>query len=108
MLVCVRVCVYSDKPKGGWEILGTVVGQDLVGLKYEPLFPYFKDHPGVCVCVHVCVCVCVCVAGERGRHIAHASVPSSCGHLPLQAVAVAVAARCGASVAHPIGISGMP
>ncbi len=27
--------------QGGWEILARVQGQELVGLKYEPLFPYF-------------------------------------------------------------------
>jgi hypothetical protein len=36
----------SEKPKGGWEVLGTMTGQELVGKTYTPLFPYFKDHPG--------------------------------------------------------------
>ncbi len=47
--MCARaawVRVRSDKPKGGWEVLGTVLGQELVGLTYVPLFEYFKDHPG--------------------------------------------------------------
>uniref|UniRef100_A0A7S0X0A0 isoleucine--tRNA ligase n=1 Tax=Chlamydomonas leiostraca TaxID=1034604 RepID=A0A7S0X0A0_9CHLO len=31
---------------GGWEVLATFPGSELVGLTYDPLFPYFKDHPG--------------------------------------------------------------
>ncbi|KAJ9517652.1 hypothetical protein QJQ45_025121 [Haematococcus lacustris] len=36
----------GDKPKAGWEVLGSVQGSQLVGLAYTPLFPYFATHPG--------------------------------------------------------------
>uniref|UniRef100_A0A7S3R0N5 isoleucine--tRNA ligase n=2 Tax=Dunaliella tertiolecta TaxID=3047 RepID=A0A7S3R0N5_DUNTE len=31
-------------PKAGWQVLSTCPGSELVGLQYEPLFPYFKNH----------------------------------------------------------------
>ena len=31
--------------QGGFEILSKCTGKDLVGMSYEPLFPYFKDMP---------------------------------------------------------------
>ncbi len=35
--------VFAEKE--GYEIAGNVNGKDLVGASYEPLFPYYKDHP---------------------------------------------------------------
>jgi len=37
-----------DPKKSGetYEILGTFQGKDLVGMKYEPLFPYFSERAG--------------------------------------------------------------
>lgn len=32
-----------EKELGEYEIVGTLLGEDLGGSKYEPLFPYFKD-----------------------------------------------------------------
>ena len=32
--------------KGGWEVLSTCKGADLVGLEYEPLFPYYAHRVG--------------------------------------------------------------
>jgi len=33
----------EEKPQGGWTVLSKVLGKDLVGLSYEPLFPYFNS-----------------------------------------------------------------
>lgn len=46
MGIPIACCYNREKPKGGWEVLGTMTGQELVGKTYTPLFPYFKDHPG--------------------------------------------------------------
>lgn len=32
----------TEKP---YEVLGSLLGSEMLGRKYEPLFPYFKDHP---------------------------------------------------------------
>jgi len=52
VLVSARVglpCAHARRekaaPKAGWQVLSTCLGSELVGLQYEPLFPYFKDHP---------------------------------------------------------------
>lgn len=34
----------KGKKTGGYEVLGKVSAGELKGRKYEPLFPYFKDH----------------------------------------------------------------
>lgn len=35
----------------GFDVVGTVAGRELVGRHYEPLFPYFADHPNAFVIV---------------------------------------------------------
>lgn len=40
-----RLAAY-EKELAGAEVLETVVGSQLVGQKYAPLFPYFADQPG--------------------------------------------------------------
>lgn len=45
---CVASFYKKHKQKDGekpYEILATLLGSDLSGRAYEPLFPYFKDHP---------------------------------------------------------------
>jgi isoleucyl-tRNA synthetase len=42
--------VFADKE--GYKIAGNVNGADLVGSTYEPLFPYYKDHPNAFRVVH--------------------------------------------------------
>uniref|UniRef100_A0A7R9VFZ8 isoleucine--tRNA ligase n=1 Tax=Chlamydomonas euryale TaxID=1486919 RepID=A0A7R9VFZ8_9CHLO len=34
----------DEKPKEGWQVLAKVKGSELVGLTYEPLFPYFVSR----------------------------------------------------------------
>ncbi|MFM2055590.1 MAG: hypothetical protein RL456_3627, partial [Pseudomonadota bacterium] len=40
-----RLAAYYKKPEQ-YRVLAEVAGADLVGLEYEPLFPYFADTPG--------------------------------------------------------------
>ena len=41
-------CLYKDpvkaKKEKKYEVLETYKGTDLVGMEYEPLFPYFKER----------------------------------------------------------------
>eukprot|EP00983_Pelagomonas_calceolata_P130844 1161720-Pelagomonas_calceolata.AAC.2 len=39
-----RATLLEKAPKAGWQVLSTCPGSELVGLQYEPLFPYFKNH----------------------------------------------------------------
>lgn len=41
----------EEGAKGGFEVLGKMLGEELVGRKYQPLFPYFADHQGAFVVV---------------------------------------------------------
>ncbi len=43
-----RLAAYEDV-LGEAELLGTVTGADLVGRRYQPLFPFFSDTPGAFV-----------------------------------------------------------
>lgn len=38
--------------KEGYEVTGNVNGSDLLGASYEPLFPYFAEHPNAFRVVH--------------------------------------------------------
>jgi isoleucyl-tRNA synthetase len=40
-----KECLSSVFDKKKYEVMGEVKGKELVGKKYEPLFPFFKDHP---------------------------------------------------------------
>jgi isoleucyl-tRNA synthetase len=45
--------LYAKAKDGtGYKILSTCLGAELVGCTYEPLFPYFQDHPHSFVVVH--------------------------------------------------------
>ena len=35
-----------DRELGAGDVVGALKGRDLVGRTYEPLFPYFRTHPG--------------------------------------------------------------
>ncbi len=39
-----RLAAYAHELAGATQV-GTMAGADLVGRRYEPLFPYFADHP---------------------------------------------------------------
>ncbi|MGA0185867.1 MAG: class I tRNA ligase family protein, partial [Ilumatobacteraceae bacterium] len=45
LLAAARVEAYA-KELGEYTVEGTVTGADLVGMRYEPLFPYFAGHEG--------------------------------------------------------------
>lgn len=38
-----------ERELGGGDVVGTVPGTELVGRTYEPLLPYFSEHPGAFV-----------------------------------------------------------
>jgi isoleucyl-tRNA synthetase len=38
--------LYKDPKKAKFKKVGEVLGKDLVGLKYEPIFPYFYENVG--------------------------------------------------------------
>ncbi|MBK8099433.1 MAG: isoleucine--tRNA ligase [Planctomycetes bacterium] len=44
-LLGVATLTEYEKELAGYEVVATCKGKDLVGRTYEPLFPYFKDHP---------------------------------------------------------------
>ena len=54
------------KPETAFETLGKFKGAALKGLKYEPLFPYFKDHPNAFQ-----VCNDTYVTDDSGTGIVH-------------------------------------
>ena len=45
ILAAARVAAYA-KELGEHEVIGSVMGAELVGRRYAPLFPYFADHEG--------------------------------------------------------------
>ncbi len=53
----------DEKP---YEIVSEIIGKSLVGLKYEPIFPYFKDHTNA-----FCVLHAAYVATDEGTGIVH-------------------------------------
>jgi isoleucyl-tRNA synthetase len=48
VLAADRLDSYAFALEGG-EVLGTVLGRELVGRRYRPLFPYFAEEPGAFV-----------------------------------------------------------
>jgi isoleucyl-tRNA synthetase len=45
VLAAERLATYFPEPQA-YEVLATLPGQDLVGLTYEPLLPFYADTPG--------------------------------------------------------------
>ncbi|KAI8462538.1 MAG: hypothetical protein J3K34DRAFT_182080 [Monoraphidium minutum] len=58
----------SGKGGGGFEVIGKMAGSELVGLQYEPLFPYFSQLAGAGAFV---VCSDTYVTDDSGTGVVH-------------------------------------
>ncbi len=60
-----RLEVYY-KDAAGYEVVGRILGRDLAGAQYAPMFPYFAQHPGA-----FCVLADAFVTTAEGTGIVH-------------------------------------